>query len=1045
MAYGQYEEPQLLYSDGNDLLFITDIDLADLDGDGMNDVVIVASNGSRVSWFKNHGEGIFSNERIISDNTYEISSLLIHDINGDSTPDLIAVNQAESNVILFPNDGYARFDTSFQWHPGLQNLEFIEIADLDNDGTPDVIISGYYSERIAWFSNDGLGGLSFEDSLSTDSLFTYGIKAADIDGDGDMEILASTFANQYILLYNNLGGHFSNPIQLASPVDIKRNFDIADIDGDQDLDVIVYQSNEVSSNDYGYNIYYFENVGGTLADSANLLIPLSNIGNDNYVVEDFTGDGLEDIIYHYSYFLSDPPSSILKLFTNTGDGQFDNGVSLTSANLGIASMVAGDLSGDGFSDLVFSSNNQLLWLDNQAINNANGDGIIYPINDSTKQGRISHNYHIGDITGDGKKDVLLNYQVAQNPEFAFRMIENDNNEGFNEAENPFVPENPSQSSAFFVEDIDNDGISDILQAYNNNGIVWFKGDGQGGFDPEGNVSEFHEFEHLHISEVTDLDNNGRPDLLCLATIDNQEYIYILYNHGAPYFELAREISDVGFAPDQSLEVVTGDIDGDDDLDIVGVALLDEPKLLRIINEADTNFSEVVISSLNLESGFSTYIGIDLADLQGSGDMEMFVRFYKVDWVPCSFFICPIETYALLILDYADGAFDLIATHDNIPVYQPYFFNPYSSNKIVYGDFNWDGNADILSYNYHLINDERFHSIVWLLGDGMGQFPQSATVTEGFRVSASTNLSIPWLTYTDMDNDSTLDVFVLFGEPYLNLLSELYYIKNGGPRPDQDGDGYDISVDCDDNDSTIADQIPEPVPIQDIAVCEGESIQLGVIESHETFSYLWTGPNGFQSTELEPNIESVSALHNGEYSIVAIHNDCQSEPAIVHVVVDNLPAVELEPIDSNTLTATADNIIEYQWFFNGDTIPGATGPFLLLAENGNYQVAVIDENGCQSLSEEYSFSITAAQVTESSSWINIYPNPTSNTVKIEFHHDAATHVNIAIKNTLGQSLKVLSGVNASYLEIDLSEFPAGSYFISIENNKDGFYTKEVILR
>jgi len=74
-------------------------------------------------------------------------------------------------------------------------------------------------------------------------------------------------------------------------------------------------------------------------------------------------------------------------------------------------------------------------------------------------------------------------------------------------------------------------------------------------------------------------------------------------------------------------------------------------------------------------------------------------------------------------------------------------------------------------------------------------------------------------------------------------------------------------------------------------------------------------------------------------------------------------------------------------------------------------------------------------------INIYPNPTSNKVTLDFPDDL-NHLSVVIFNVNGKMLRTFTEVNNNSI-IDFSIFPKGIYFIKIEENNQYISSKKVI--
>ncbi|MGZ4057078.1 MAG: T9SS type A sorting domain-containing protein [Bacteroidia bacterium] len=68
---------------------------------------------------------------------------------------------------------------------------------------------------------------------------------------------------------------------------------------------------------------------------------------------------------------------------------------------------------------------------------------------------------------------------------------------------------------------------------------------------------------------------------------------------------------------------------------------------------------------------------------------------------------------------------------------------------------------------------------------------------------------------------------------------------------------------------------------------------------------------------------------------------------------------------------------------------------------------------------------------------MYPNPATNQISLEFDLPETKNSLIEIKNVLGQTVKSISNIafqkGANKIEIDVSEFSNGVYFVQLQNN------------
>src|SRR6185436_19724484 len=73
------------------------------------------------------------------------------------------------------------------------------------------------------------------------------------------------------------------------------------------------------------------------------------------------------------------------------------------------------------------------------------------------------------------------------------------------------------------------------------------------------------------------------------------------------------------------------------------------------------------------------------------------------------------------------------------------------------------------------------------------------------------------------------------------------------------------------------------------------------------------------------------------------NMCGQSNGTKTIIVHPLPATPVITQNFDTLTSTPAN--GYQWYLNGNIIPGATSQDLVISQAGTYVVIVSNANGC----------------------------------------------------------------------------------------------------
>lgn len=181
-----------------------DAAIFDVDNDGVNDVILIGSNGGQLfsKVYKNNGSFDFL-ELPNSLPPLDKASISVADINGDGFKDLALMGSAATNSILasYFNNQNSTFSMFENFGPGATNGEVI-FGDLDNDG----IIDGFFVgeeegiHRARIYMNDGTGHMILSRS------FNPGFRRAsttlvDINNDGQLDIIYNgTNANR-----NNIG------------------------------------------------------------------------------------------------------------------------------------------------------------------------------------------------------------------------------------------------------------------------------------------------------------------------------------------------------------------------------------------------------------------------------------------------------------------------------------------------------------------------------------------------------------------------------------------------------------------------------------------------------------------------------------------------------------------------------------------------------------------------------------------------------------------------------------------------------------------------
>ncbi|HRI26516.1 MAG TPA: PKD domain-containing protein [Chitinophagales bacterium] len=112
-----------------------------------------------------------------------------------------------------------------------------------------------------------------------------------------------------------------------------------------------------------------------------------------------------------------------------------------------------------------------------------------------------------------------------------------------------------------------------------------------------------------------------------------------------------------------------------------------------------------------------------------------------------------------------------------------------------------------------------------------------------------------------------------------------------------------------------------------------------------FTYLWSGPNGFTTTQQNPTVSTnASSALNGVYTVIVTNaGGCSAVASVVVNVADNIePIISGVPnlcAGTNTPLSVVGSYASYLWS------TGATSPAITITNGGIYAVTVSNATGC----------------------------------------------------------------------------------------------------
>lgn len=353
--------------------------VADVNGDGHNDVVVTDCNSGDVRVLLGNNDG-----------TLQTASAGYATGGDPHTPALVAVFKTGSGKadIVIPDRRFA-----FAYLPGYGDGTFrsamnyyavphtngyfpngvgIASGDFNGDGIPDFVIGnisiGAYTGITVFLSNaDGSmqPGVSY-DPNGTNFMLEY-VAVGDFDGDGKLDIAATDNNNGLVQIFTGVGdGTFAIGATYSTGVSANPLGIVAsDFNGDGKPDLAVINTYGSASADVGVLI---NNGTGGFNPVVNYPLAASQLATD-ITAADLNGDNKLDLVVPVSN------GSTVALFLGKGDGTFQAGTPVTVGSSPYYASV-GDLNGDGKADLAVTVDQANAANQGIAIALGNGDGTF---------------------------------------------------------------------------------------------------------------------------------------------------------------------------------------------------------------------------------------------------------------------------------------------------------------------------------------------------------------------------------------------------------------------------------------------------------------------------------------------------------------------------------------------------------------------------------------------------------------------------------------------------------------------------------------------
>jgi hypothetical protein len=356
-------DKRLIGESSSDHPLISNVAAADLDKDGLLDVIVCDCRSSAVSWIRQYPAGTYTETLLVGNIVAPAHSQVI-DFDGDGDNDIMVAvlgllfpsNDKIGSVVILENDGKNNFKIHVVAEK-IARVSDVRAGDLDGDGDTDLAVAqfGYDDGETRWMEN--LGKWEFKSHNLQHLSGPINVEIIDIDKDGDLDIISLVSQEwEEIYAYINDGkGNFETNLLFGSSNEDFGSSGIYMCDLDQDGDSDILYTNG-DAFDYippqgrpWHGVQWLENKGSLKFEFHRIC---NFTGAYNARPVDIDGDGDLDLFAVSGFNLWDKPESMSMIWMeNDGKQQFTRH-DITNNPTHLITLELGDFNNDGLIDMV---------------------------------------------------------------------------------------------------------------------------------------------------------------------------------------------------------------------------------------------------------------------------------------------------------------------------------------------------------------------------------------------------------------------------------------------------------------------------------------------------------------------------------------------------------------------------------------------------------------------------------------------------------------------------------------------------------------------
>ncbi len=284
-----------------------------IDNDAYLDLVVGSDISGEVTWYKNNGDATFASGIILTatgpNALSYVEGMTIADINGDGDNDIIAASYVGNNVVWFENNGDETFQPAVSISSAIAGAGTVIVANIDNDanGYLDIIVTAYTGNSVVYFLGNGDGTFGTLRYLVpvTPGTSPGTMDIADFDGDGDLDAVVGFTGSGDVKVYDNrvmqdgIDGSGNVPfVAYTNEVDTGNGFlfsvIFADVNDDSILDIVKSDNNPSGGAD---NIAWYSKDASGIGTTFSEIDVTTTINRTAAIgIADFNNDSYNDLV-----------------------------------------------------------------------------------------------------------------------------------------------------------------------------------------------------------------------------------------------------------------------------------------------------------------------------------------------------------------------------------------------------------------------------------------------------------------------------------------------------------------------------------------------------------------------------------------------------------------------------------------------------------------------------------------------------------------------------------------------------------------------------